>query len=284
MQAGMFPQAIALLEQEITEKPTNVDAHFQLGVCYINQGNHNGADARFASAVRLNPDYGFKIGNEYRKVADFSLNKGKSSSLRTLYDKAINYDPRLRKDIAQKLFQKGKQNGNDDLLSLSVSYDNGLRNNIAEHYYTRSQETSGGLSLSLLKKANDYSGGLYQTEIPKKAFEVCDSISSFDEKMKCIEENKNYLNEKSIFELSVKYYSKILGTPGIAELNEVDDWKFVIHAKDGDRIEYLSLESFMSKQGNNKKKWRSAITQTNDLFFMAEPILTFGSEKTIKIQ
>ena len=37
LQAGMYPQAIALLEKEINDNPTNAEAHFQLGICYINQ-------------------------------------------------------------------------------------------------------------------------------------------------------------------------------------------------------------------------------------------------------
>ncbi|HMB65832.1 MAG TPA: tetratricopeptide repeat protein, partial [Patescibacteria group bacterium] len=35
MKAGMHKQAESLLEQEINQDPTNAEAHFLLGKCYI---------------------------------------------------------------------------------------------------------------------------------------------------------------------------------------------------------------------------------------------------------
>ena len=52
MQAGMYPQAIALLEKEINDNPTNAKAHFELGICYVNQNSYNSADERFANFCR----------------------------------------------------------------------------------------------------------------------------------------------------------------------------------------------------------------------------------------
>ena len=43
MKAGMYPQAISLLEKRVNEKPTDEEAHYELGVCYINTGNFRGA-------------------------------------------------------------------------------------------------------------------------------------------------------------------------------------------------------------------------------------------------
>ena len=53
MASGMYPQAIELLNKAIHEKPTNAEAHFQQGICYVNTGNFRNADERFASAVTL---------------------------------------------------------------------------------------------------------------------------------------------------------------------------------------------------------------------------------------
>ena len=47
MAAGMYPQAIELLKKRINDKPTDADAHFQLGISYVNTGNYGGADERF---------------------------------------------------------------------------------------------------------------------------------------------------------------------------------------------------------------------------------------------
>ena len=34
MAAGMYPQAIELLSKRINDKPTDAEAHFQLGICF----------------------------------------------------------------------------------------------------------------------------------------------------------------------------------------------------------------------------------------------------------
>jgi tetratricopeptide (TPR) repeat protein len=105
MQAGMYPQAAALLEKEINDNPTNAEAHFQLGICYVNQGNYSSADERFASAVRLEPDYGYKIGREYMKALEYSVEKEQYSLAESLSDKVVEYDPGLKKAVAEKLFK-----------------------------------------------------------------------------------------------------------------------------------------------------------------------------------
>ncbi len=76
MQAGMYPQAIELLTKRINDKPADGEAHFQLGVCFINTGNFSKADERFGSAVRLKPAYGYKIGGQYKKTGSEKLNNG----------------------------------------------------------------------------------------------------------------------------------------------------------------------------------------------------------------
>ena len=40
MASEMYPQAIALLEKRIAEKPNDAEAYFQLGICHINQQNY----------------------------------------------------------------------------------------------------------------------------------------------------------------------------------------------------------------------------------------------------
>jgi len=106
MQAGMYPQAIELLDKRINEKPTDAEAHFQLGICHINTGNYGGADKRFGSAVRLEPDYGYKIGEQYEMVGSEALNGRDAHKALRLYGMAIKYQPNLAEKIAQKCFEK----------------------------------------------------------------------------------------------------------------------------------------------------------------------------------
>lgn len=107
MQAGMYPQAIELLNKAITDKPTDAEAHFQLASCYINTGDYRGAAERFGSAVRLKPDYGYQIGEEYRKAGTSVLNQGRVDQAKELFTKAVKYQPNLKNEIAKKCLAKG---------------------------------------------------------------------------------------------------------------------------------------------------------------------------------
>ena len=262
MQAGMYPQAIALLEKEINDDPTNAGAHFQLGICYINQNNYSSADERFASAVRLKPDYGYKIGKEYKIAAEYNLNKGTLSSIRSLYDKAIEYAPSLKNGIAQELFDKGKQNRNDFIFSLAVSYDSRHRHEIADYYYTLSQKNSGEISLSLLKKANEYSSGKYDKEIGNLLLIVANSQESKDTRENYIKEAAKYVSQNDLFISSVQFYTKLWGSPEKVMLDK-EGWVEIGQFEVGDKIHYLSMEKYKLKTLISNTTMPDKITSTH---------------------
>lgn len=147
MKAGMYPQAIALLEKEIygdernqtTANPANAEAHYLLGACLVQKGDYGKADERFASAVKLNSDFGYKIGNVYKDAGQTLVKDGKLGAANELFQKAVSYDPRLGKEIAAFLFEIGKSYGRHDLLSLAASYDLALSKSIAELYHSLSK-------------------------------------------------------------------------------------------------------------------------------------------------
>jgi len=137
MKAGMYPQAVSLLEKEINKKPTNAEAHYQLGVCFINQGNIRKADERFSSARRLKSDYAIEISKEYEKAGVENLNKSNVSKANALFRKAVEYQPALKQEIASLLFDAGKSalnesnsNSADVLLSTAHFYDPSLEKDI----------------------------------------------------------------------------------------------------------------------------------------------------------
>jgi len=107
MAAGMYPQAIELLNKRIQEKPDDAEAHFQLGVCLINTGSFRMADERFASAVRLKPDYGFQIGGEYKNAGMQALEKNDFLNAQNLFDKAVSFQPDLKDEIVKFCVEKG---------------------------------------------------------------------------------------------------------------------------------------------------------------------------------
>lgn len=272
MQAGMYPQAIAVLEQVIfgDEKakakpnPTNAEAQFLLGVCYTNQGRYNNADERFASAVKLKPNYGYKIGQAYKDAGVFSLENGNIGNAETLFQKAVKYQPGLRTAIATDLLKLGKGNNNDQLLSLAVNYNSELRGDVASHYYGLSQSITGEEELNALKKANEYSGGAYRTEVGNKALEACDIKSRPEDRKTCIDRNSDYFDSDQIFESSVRFYTRLLGAP--VKNEELDEnWKEITSVHPGDRIWYLASNDFEGRNDGGQHKCLASVSEARYL-------------------
>ncbi len=143
MQAKMFPQAIALLEKEINEEPTNAEAHYQLGICYINKGSFSRADERFASAVALDSQFGQQIGKEWKSAGSQELNKGNISSAERLFSKAVDYQPSLKSSIAGSFVSTGEANPSIAL----KCFESALR------FSPDNQETKKKIGIEYLKAA-----------------------------------------------------------------------------------------------------------------------------------
>lgn len=101
MQAGMYPQAVALLQHQIYETPTNADAHFNLGVCLTAMNRLREAQESFDRAVRLNPEVGSKIGKELFAAAS-NLAPPPNYQTQSIMSLAVGYDPSLRPVVAKR--------------------------------------------------------------------------------------------------------------------------------------------------------------------------------------
>ena len=179
MSAGMYPQAIELLNKRISDKPTDAEAHYQLGICYINTGNYSGADERFGSAVRLDSEYGYKIGGEYKRVGSENLSKGRTSQALALFRKAVQYQPNLKKEVAQECFSAGN------------SYLNQRQSNIADGLLSMAQAYDPSLSEEIKKVEVNYGKKLLELaqKQPKK------------ERKQYIDEARKYLDQRTIEEV-----------------------------------------------------------------------------------
>jgi len=137
MASGMYPQAIELLDKVIHEKPA--EAHFHLGVCFVNTGNYRGADERFASAVRLKADYGFEIGGAYEKAGLEQIDKN-TNTAKVLLERAIHYQPSLKNEICRELITKAQQDMNvlDNCMTICKQFQCDI-GTFAEIYYNASQ-------------------------------------------------------------------------------------------------------------------------------------------------
>lgn len=161
----MYSSSLSVLEEVLNENPNNVEALYLSGICYIYQHKYNQAEKIFTTVVRINPDYRHEIANAYKKAADDSLFQGIFRP--SLYKKAINYVPYLRKDIAMHLYNIGRGNrGNndelvatvsaDELFNLSIELNNELSRKVATHYYNISRQSDGKYALNAFKKAAKY--------------------------------------------------------------------------------------------------------------------------------
>ena len=142
MAAGMYPQAIELLDKRINEKQTDVEAHFQLGICHIKTGSLTKANKQFVSTVGLKPDYGYKIGGECKTIGDQALNNGDYGRAKNLYQLAIKYQPSLKEKIARDCFEQGTNHFNyknygpaDDIFRLAAVFDSSYSHQISEMYF-----------------------------------------------------------------------------------------------------------------------------------------------------
>ena len=161
MKAGMYPQAIEMLKKRINNKPSDGEAHFQLGICYILTNDFTKADERFASAVQITIDYGFQIADEYKKVGINNMQSGHIVPADKLFKKAFKYKTNLRKDIAKKVFDGGKailsQKGNAiPYFDMAVKYDSTWADKACEVFYNAGMSSSGMEKINYLEQAMQY--------------------------------------------------------------------------------------------------------------------------------
>jgi len=212
MQAGMYPQAIELLDKKIKAKPTDAEAHFQLGVCFINTENYSGADERFGSAVRLNSDYGYKIGGQYQKIGSEKLNNGQIQSAVNLFEKAMIYQPDLKKKISKQCFEKAKfmlkdlsQNKYSGISETNIKRMEPLFA-MACRYTSHFKMDSYNLIMDCGDAADNEVCASYYCYAKKFCCEGCERNIKAGKRLKSIADN---FEEKNLFDPRVEEYKKL---------------------------------------------------------------------------
>lgn len=160
---GLYPQAIELLDKEIKENPTNSEAHFELGSCYLHEGRYSEANERFTNAVRLKSDYGYKIGDIYKTAALWAADKGQTNKTITLLSEAITYQPDLKSGLVIDMMSKGKsyiQQGNynnaDVRFLVATALDPSLKKEVCDIYGQLGDSASDEKSISFYNRASQY--------------------------------------------------------------------------------------------------------------------------------
>lgn len=142
MDAGDYSQAISLLQKRIEKKSSDAEAHFQLGLCYVKTKKLSDADTSFTNALALKDEYGPKIGAELKTAGNSNFAAGSEKQALELYKMAIDYQPDLKPDIAQRTFNQsmeffrmGKYDAADKKFFVATAFDNAMRQQISDMYF-----------------------------------------------------------------------------------------------------------------------------------------------------
>lgn len=218
VQAGMYPQAIALLTKKIDEKPTNAEAHFLLGVCFINTGKPAGGEEEFRKAVTFKSDFGRNIGKEFVNAAKANLFKKSPIPLtRHLFLKAIEYEPSLRQSIAKELFTEGKNfaasSQYEDLdirFMIASSIDPSIKNEIRSIYYNLGNAATGKESFVFYQRAQQYCQ-TYNQDIGQRLVVMAKNVPSKEESDQYVQEASRYVSKAAIFDKLAKTFTLTKG-------------------------------------------------------------------------
>jgi tetratricopeptide (TPR) repeat protein len=264
----MYPQAIELLNKRINDEPTDADAHFVLATAYLQTGNLKGADERFASAVRLKPDYGYQIGGEFKKGGDAALQEGNTNKAISLYNSAIRYQPNLKEPIGNALFEKGKafaDSGNDakaiEAHKYAYSILPSLGPKLGKFYgdkATNAKQSSD--KARMLRTASEFDSS-YKAEASKveqvavqeeAGRRVANAKADLENAMsadletwvRTIENAQKYLSADDIIEFGGKYFQKQYANITPFSVDPKDGWKTMATIRDKQRVRYIANESF----------------------------------------
>ena len=263
--AGMYPQAIELLNKRITVKPEDADAHFLRGVALINTGQFSEAEQSFATAIRLQPDYGVQTGWEYKKAGNLALQEGNTAKAFGLFEVAIRRQPDLKSAVARLVYAKGKElsrAGKDaqaiELHQDAVAIDPLLGLELGQWYTIKAiKAESAPEKATLLRVATQFKAA-YEEELNKiKQATAIDeaekTAASIRAKMKHVIEQR--LDERAWQRLALKSL-KTLGA------KETVLWSVKYYAKAGYAIKRLTLDD---------KEWIKieSVANRSHMFFLS---------------
>lgn len=164
MQAGMYPDAVELLNKRIRENPSDAEAHLLLGECYLHQGDYGKAKDQFDHALKLNSNLSNKIGEAYKRAGDKANNDYQIEAALNLYQEAIFYLPDLEEQILTAVYEAGRQDFDrgeyesaDHRFSLAASLDHTLNKEISDLFFNLGKDADEQLCVALFRKTKKYS-------------------------------------------------------------------------------------------------------------------------------
>lgn len=140
----MFKQAITLLEKSINDKPTNPEAHFLLGKCFIYFGQISNAQSCFQRAIKLDSEYGYKTSDAFFEAAGYATEKNEKDRAKKLFLLVAEEMPTIKDKISDFHYEKGsKSSSSKDVayyFKLAKLFSNRHDDEISNYYYNKGRK------------------------------------------------------------------------------------------------------------------------------------------------
>lgn len=175
---------IRKLEPGIQDKTHDAETLFELGICYIKTANYPQAHKYFALAFRANATYGDRIGRQYVEAGSEQLRDGQIRLSRILFQKAMEYNPRLKTEIADTAFRQGKWLFDqrlyelaDERFAVANAMDDSHSAKICDMYYAIASSVDHKTCLELYRLASWYCSH-HNEEIGLRLLDIAKNHSS----------------------------------------------------------------------------------------------------------
>ena len=121
---GLLEDAERFWTVVVTQNPNHAEAHYDLGVLYLDRGQTDAAVRHLSRALSLAPDY----PNAMNALGALNLREGRLEEARALFDKAIRRDPRFAQahvNRAKVCLLEGNQGGAEQGIAAAIAIDPG---------------------------------------------------------------------------------------------------------------------------------------------------------------
>ena len=164
MTLGEYSKAIELFNKKIDENPSDSEAHFLVGECYLNQGNYDKAKTKFDDSIALKLELSNRVAKLYKDAGDKALNSKKENVALSLYQEAIFYQPNSKDIIVKELYDQGMRDFEigeyqkaDLRFNLASSLDKTLNHEFSDLFFNSGKNADEDLCLYFFKTSKQYS-------------------------------------------------------------------------------------------------------------------------------
>lgn len=265
--AGMYPQAIELLTKRISKKPSDAEAHFQLGICYISTGNFRAADERFASAVSLKSDLGFKIGDKIFAKGESAISQGGNPI--PYFNQAVKYNRNLKEKVCDTLYNTGTSSSGikkidfyKNAMNFCSKYNSNINSFLCDYYFEQGKAKYEKVRVDHFRRSTKF-GKKHLADINRILLTDANDIEEPGRRKEYLKSIFDIVPDKDIFEASIEYFTKklkarlydenkVIASQGRIELNE-NKWVKIFKRTGRDAVLTLRTDSVLVKYSKKDK-------------------------------